>query len=94
MVRSPRSCEGTPLKAAPTVVCARTSLAVAPLMTTRAGSTVHARYGRTACHCLWLVADKRSEGHSRHAPHTRGIFGVGARMKVGGACVALQVPAA
>ena len=50
MVRSPRSCERTPLKAAPTVVCARTSLAVAPLMTTRAGSTVHARYGPTQCH--------------------------------------------
>ena len=31
-------------------LCARTSLAVAPLVTTRAGSTVHARYGRTACH--------------------------------------------
>lgn len=46
----PSSCEGTPLTAPPTVVCARTSLAVAPLMTTRAGSTVHARYGRTPCH--------------------------------------------
>jgi hypothetical protein len=32
VVRSPRSCEGTPLKPAPIVVCARTSLAV----TTRA----------------------------------------------------------
>jgi len=47
---SPSSCEGSPLTAAPIVVCARTSLAVAPLMTTRAGSTVHARYGRTPCH--------------------------------------------
>jgi len=55
-MRSPRSCEATPLKAAPTVVCARTSLAV----TTRA-MRMRARFDLTP----HRVASARLAAHER-----------------------------
>jgi len=38
----------------------------------------------------WLVADKRSEGHSRHAPHVGGDLGGMLRGTAGDACASLQ----
>ena len=60
---------------------------VAPPVTTRAGSTVHARYARTACHwpSSWLAADRRSEGRAR-MHRTLAASSGGARMKAGDAC--------
>ena len=50
-----------------------------PPVTTRAGSTVHARYGRTAVPLAssWLVADKRSEGPRGMHRTLAAISGVG-----------------
>ncbi len=70
MVRSPRSCEGTPLKAAPIVVCARTSLAV----TTRARSAMRGRRGLTPRRACELDGSQHTSGAKAiaHAPPVGG----------------------
>ncbi len=75
MVRSPRSCERTPLKAAPTVVCARTSLAV----TTRARSAMRTRYGLTPRRACELDGSQHTSGAKAfaHAPPVGDDLGVG-----------------
>jgi hypothetical protein len=65
VIRSPRSCEGTPLKAAPTVVCARTSLAVPASNDARTQSS-DAYTAAASRH----VACTRAQG-SRHTPARR-----------------------
>ena len=75
MVRSPWSCEATPLKLAPTVVCARTSLAV----TTRARSAMRTRYGLTPRRVGELDGSQHTRGVNAfaHAPPVGGDLGVG-----------------
>lgn len=74
MVRSPWSCEGTPLKPAPTVVCARTSLAV----TTRPRSAMRKRYGLTPHRVGELDGSQHTSGAKasrsthRHRRRSRG----------------------
>ena len=91
---SPSSREGTPLKAAPIVVCARTSLAVT-LVDDAQTSAMRARYGLTPRR----VASSRL-GHTSGAKASRSthrllaaISGV-ARVKAGGARVFCRRPAA
>ena len=93
MVRSPRSCEGTPLKAAPTVVCARTSLAVAASNDAREAPCVRATASR---HIVWASSMARG---TRAARRPRAARTAGwrrsrgrARMKAGDACASLQAP--
>ena len=77
MVRSPRSCEGTPLKLAPTVLCARTSLAVTASNDAREALCVRATASRhVAWRARWLAAHERREGLA-HAPVVGGDLGVG-----------------
>jgi hypothetical protein len=90
---SASSREGTPLKAAPIVVCARTSLAVT-LVDDAQTSAMRARYGLTPRR----VAGSRLAAHERarrpRAARTacrRRSLDV-ARMKAGDACASLQVP--
>jgi hypothetical protein len=69
VIRSPRSCEGTPLKAAPTVVCARTSLAV----TTRARrDCVRATASR---HIVWASSMARGTLAARRPRAARTALG-------------------
>ena len=77
MVRSPRSCEGTPLKAAPIVVCARTSLAVASNDAREA--RLRARYGLTPRRVGELDGSRHTSGAKAfaHAPPVGGDLGVG-----------------
>ena len=82
MVRSPSSHEGMPLKAAPTVVCARTSLVVPalgyPLVTTR-GSAMRTRYDLTPRRARELDGSRHTSGAKAfaHAPPVGGDLGVG-----------------
>jgi hypothetical protein len=87
--------EGTSLKAAPIVVCARTSLAVTPACDDAQTSAMRARYGLTP----GRVASSRL-GHTSGAKASRSthrllaaISGV-ARVKAGGARVFCRRPAA
>jgi hypothetical protein len=69
----PSSCEGSPLTAAPIVVCARTSLAV----TTRAVPCVRATASR---HVVWRAQGSRHTSGAKavaHAPPIGGDLGVG-----------------
>jgi hypothetical protein len=63
-----------------------------PPVTTRAGSTVHARYGRTACH--WRARGSLQASGARVTRSTHrtlaAISGVGLRGTAGDACVCLQ----
>ena len=62
MVQSPRSCGGTPLKPAPIVVCARTSLAVATASNdAREARWVRATASRHDVRARWLAAHERRE---------------------------------
>ena len=69
----PSSREGTPLKAAPIVVCARTSLAVT-LVDDAQTSAMRARYSLTPRRVASsrLTAHERREGLAQHAPHGGG----------------------
>ncbi len=90
---SPSSREGMPLKAAPIVVCARTSLAV-PANDDAQTSAMRARYGLTPRRVASsrLTAHERCEGLAQYAPHGGGALRVGLRGMAGGACVSLQAP--
>ena len=88
MVRSPRSCEGTPLKLAPTVVYARTSLAV----TTRIRTAVACALRLHATSCGEFDGSRHTSGATASRcthRHRRRSWGR-ARMKAGDACVFLQ----
>ena len=90
---SASSREGTPLKAAPIVVCARTSLAVAPLVDD-ARSAMGARYGLTPRRVASsrLATHERREG-LRAARTARWRRSPGRAQGDGGdACVSLQAP--
>ena len=95
MVRSPWACEGTPLKAAPTVVCARTSLAVGSASYDARRQHVHVRYDITPRRMAssWLATQAERGSCAACTAHSRHLLG-GTRMKPGDACVVLQVPAA
>ena len=75
MVQSPGSCGGTPLKPAPIVVCARTSLAV----TTRARSAMRRRRGLTPRRACELDGSQHTSGAKAiaHTPPVGGDLGLG-----------------
>jgi hypothetical protein len=94
----PSSREGTPLKAAPTVVCARTSLAVhyvhQPVTTREKQRCVCATASR---HVVWgeLDGSRHTSGaktFAQHAPPVGGVSRGRARVKAGDACGVLQMP--
>jgi hypothetical protein len=75
---TPPSLDGMPLKAAPTVVCARTSLAVTPACDDAQTSAMRARYGLTRRRVASsrLAAHEWREGLAQHAPPVGGDLGV------------------
>ena len=82
---SPSSCEGSPLTSAPTVVCARTSLAVPLVHDARNRQRCVQRSGLTTTSCARELVARgahRREDLAQHAPPWAAILGV-ARVKAG-----------